>query len=199
MGWPKRGWPPLPSHAVARCRTRHQRWVTRAAYECICQTHPSTQTRTSSRRHQSRLVLLPDPAFCPAASDRVGVPTPHMPAPHTLNLLQQSPSSATGQPDEEEEEEAGDDGDEASKATLDAAWAELARGGVDTTALWAEIRDVIVSQTVASMAPTVAMAYLPLLLLSPNHSTHHTRRISRFICLYGICMLVYCARNCMHG
>ena len=53
----------------------------------------------------------------------------------------------------EEEEEGGDDGDAASKATLAQAMAELARGGVDTIALWAHIRDTIVAQVRASPSP----------------------------------------------
>eukprot|EP01047_Picozoa_sp_COSAG01_P019770 COSAG01_NODE_1110_length_11657_cov_5.360616_4_plen_672_part_00 len=55
--------------------------------------------------------------------------------------------------------EGSDDGDAECKHTLDDAWAELRRGGVDTAALWATIRDELVPVTLDVMAPALSLAY----------------------------------------
>ena len=39
------------------------------------------------------------------------------------------------------------------------AWAQLEAGGVDTSRLWADIRDNVVSRTLACMLPALALAY----------------------------------------
>ena len=77
---------------------------------------------------------------------------------HLSNTSVNTPeeSSKEGQEDEEAEE---GDGDAECKRTLAQAWAQLEAGGVDTSRLWADIRDNVVSRTLACMLPALALAY----------------------------------------
>ena len=58
-----------------------------------------------------------------------------------------------------EDEADGDDGDAECKRTLGEAWAQLQAGGVDTAALWKDIRDNVVSKTLECMLPALQLAY----------------------------------------
>lgn len=67
----------------------------------------------------------------------------------------QSELDAMGHEDEADES----DGDPECKRTLADAWAELQTGGIDTTSLWREIRDELVSKTLECMLPALQLAY----------------------------------------
>jgi hypothetical protein len=58
----------------------------------------------------------------------------------------------------EEAAEDDGDGDEACKRTMAEAWAMLAGRGVDTDALWAEVK-ALLGRAVACMQPELALAY----------------------------------------
>ena len=58
-----------------------------------------------------------------------------------------------------EDEADQDDGDAECKRPLGEAWAQLQAGGVDTAALWKDIRDNVVSKTLECMLPALQLAY----------------------------------------
>ena len=78
---------------------------------------------------------------------------------HLSNTSVNTPEESSKEEGQEDEEAEEGDGDAECKRTLAQAWAQLEAGGVDTSRLWADIRDNVVSRTLACMLPALALAY----------------------------------------